>query len=305
MTSHIGSAPTTPVPGHYPSVHAPPLALDSPDYHRAFMENCHFDEAISIHLETFTAGPPFSSISTTRLLDHTNPCSNDQTFEQDVQHWIASRPVGTEWKPVRLHHGLGCFPNVTHDGLATAGFRPSGTGHYITTDFSVPLTLPTAGSLSDAFTIRETTSSDVYFPKLIALQASLYPYPAAYLARLSRAMHYMSSIGTDVHHVAIDRETDEVAAEITVRYARGCAYLQSGGTAERYRRKGLCKWIFAVAVEEARRRGFGGMATVAHDERARLCWESCGFTTKGGEWTEWIKEKEDGSLSEATLGSPL
>ncbi|KAJ3159913.1 hypothetical protein HDU86_001177 [Geranomyces michiganensis] len=276
-----------------------PLPLDSAEFAVNYHKASHWDEMISMNITAETPvifGQNFTWVdlhNATYLLAHNAQPSNDETWWEDLLAFVEQRKENDE-RPIKLEHDpAGSFRQLSTTALTKAGFVKGSTSKpFIIKSFSgtADQKSPAAPRLDHSkFEILPTVPGDDLFQKRIDLECTFYPYTEKHIARLGPALTYMTEIGCDKHHVVVERATSKVVSYVTMRYARGVAYLQGAGTATDFRRRGLTRALLHKATEETMARGFPGMATSAWDERAEMTWAALGFTGLGSPHSEWIR----------------
>ncbi|KAJ3005391.1 hypothetical protein HKX48_000716 [Thoreauomyces humboldtii] len=280
-----------PLPGHL-TEDPSPLSLSSSEYNVAVGKAFIIDEVVPLAIPgSLIVGPTFTYVRRARvhtLFSHNNPDSNDITFANDLADLSRELKTGDITPAFRLATGSGSFASVSHAGLESAMFVKSDEEDklFLINNFSnLPILDPIG--LIDEYDFIETKPDDAYWAQLVKFFADVHGWTEPYTSKLPAALSYMSPFAA--HHLAIHRPTGLPVAEICVRYVRGVAFLQSAATSQTFRRRGLCRALYARAAEAARRKGYPGMALVPQDDRANATWRSVGFTIEGGNLQHWKK----------------
>ncbi|KAJ3174593.1 hypothetical protein HDU87_007075 [Geranomyces variabilis] len=279
-----------------------PLSIDSPSYSFAYLQSSCWDEGLSMnvaHPERIIVGPHFVLIRDARRDRLLSPASQspatDESFAGDIRAFLEQR--GDERNriaDINLDVGVGPFADLSPAVLSALDFEAVGTpGHFAVWRFAKESQTP-APTLPVGFEIHNTVPGDAYFHQRVALESKLFPISESYAARLPGALAHMVTIGSDQHWVVVEKAADRVVSYNTMRYGRGIAYLQNGGTEEAYRRKGFVRALMHVAEKDARERGYDGMGTTGCDDRAWATWAAIGFTEKVRKPQSWTwKPKSD------------
>ncbi|KAJ3014177.1 hypothetical protein HKX48_005302 [Thoreauomyces humboldtii] len=313
----LTTAITHPTPGHL-TEDPTPLPLSSPDYLNAALKACKWDEAISTNLASsspLVVGPLFTYVKRSRLQtllshdhDHSKEGgSSDKSFKEDVETLCrdlteeTGSGTGIQFK---LTRGCGSFGQVSTTTLEETGFQRKGdAGVFHLKRFtspshpSSPSSSSSSSSLSISFLLDRSfdfltpVPGDPIWNDVTSLPSIVHGWSPHYTAKLPLALNYMSNVGVAVHHVARERSTGTLVAEICVFYARGVAYVQGAVTRPEFRRRGLCRRLFEGVEREARGRGYPGMVVVPGDgdERATATWVNLGFGEVVGEFETWVR----------------
>ncbi|KAJ3144758.1 hypothetical protein HDU89_007802 [Geranomyces variabilis] len=294
-----GTAPSTTFRGlNHVTEDPTPLPLDSLEYAANYHKASHWDEGISMNV---TAERPvvinsdftwFGMRTAIYLLAHNAQPSNDETWKRDFLAFVEQRKSEGDERAIKLDYDDKgrSFRQLSAAALTGMGFTKANTSKpFIIRPFAAGMSDPVVATLDREFEILPTVPRDALWQKRIDLECTFFPYSAQHTARLDPALTYMAEIGCDKHHVIVERATGKVMTYVTMRYARGVAYLQGAGTAAEFRRRGLVRVLLGKATEEAVAMGYPGMATSAWDERAQKTWHALGFTVRGNSHTEWIR----------------